>query len=285
MPNWGLEILFAAIALGIFIGVACIGGTNPANLIQGEDGRLSSSKFQFFVWTGTVIAAYGALVAAWAHNCTCPFSMANFPTLPNNVLLAMGFSVATLTAAKGVTSAYVASGRVAKNVGPARWNLADLIRADGSDQPDLAKVQMLSWTFIAVGTYIYSVIASLGTFGPKADFPDIPNALMVLMGIGQGAYLGAKVVGSTAVAVASISPSTAVANAPVQILGSGFGTQAGVVIFGATSIANPVAWTDSAITVSVPPGPTANTQVTVTVLLPGQVGPGDPKQSTTFTYG
>jgi hypothetical protein len=174
------------------------------------------------------------------------------PGLPSNVLLAMGFSVITLATAKGVTTAYVAAGRIAKGRN-APVRLSDLVTQDDGTSPDLSKIQMLTWTVIAAMTYVYSVGAALPTFDvctSTASFPDIGTALMALMGIGQGAYLGTKIVSSNTVVLTSLSPAQGPAGSTVTINGSGFGTTPGSVLFGgvAASLApGSSSWTDTLI--------------------------------------
>src|SRR5713101_1829063 len=82
----------------------------PWEVIEGADGRRSTSKFQFLVWTSVIMFAYVALFIerSIAHN------YAPIDDIPRNLLLAMGFSGTTLAAAKAITSGYVASGRVSK---------------------------------------------------------------------------------------------------------------------------------------------------------------------------
>src|SRR5947207_2162509 len=48
---WG----FLAILLFLAVASAVSGSLNPLIVTIGQDGRLSTSKFQFFVWTGVVV--------------------------------------------------------------------------------------------------------------------------------------------------------------------------------------------------------------------------------------
>ena len=72
------------------------------------------------------------------------------------------------------------------------------IRVENLATFDLSKVQMIGWTLIAVGSYIINVIHQIDQIHTNPNYvsqlPDIDAALMVLMGLAQGAYLGKKLV-------------------------------------------------------------------------------------------
>ena len=123
-----------------------ITGNHPWKLVQGEEGRASTSKFQFWLWT--VVAAFAYVVFTVARIKQKTF--APIDTFLPGLLLAIGFSSTTAVAAKGTTSSYVSSGRVAKPTATGGQSVSDLI-SDDSGSPDLVKFQMLAWTFVAVG--------------------------------------------------------------------------------------------------------------------------------------
>jgi hypothetical protein len=81
-----------------------------------------------------------------------------------------------------------------------------------SERLDLSKAPMLAWTVIAIGTFLYGFLANYhgyvactGGSDAKQCFPDIDTALMVLMGLGQGTYLGGKLVATDPSIVDSIT--------------------------------------------------------------------------------
>lgn len=173
---------------------------NPWLLVQGADGRPSTSKFQFWLWTGGIIFSYSAIfsmkVAAGNYD---PIS-----EIPKNVLIAMGMSALSATVAKGITVGYVSSGRITKPAPTPETSGVGAILQDDTGFPDLSKVQMIAWTLIAIVTYLIAVASRIHT-GNFQGLPDIDSALMVLMGIGHGAYLGKKLV-SQDQAVAPVLP-------------------------------------------------------------------------------
>jgi hypothetical protein len=302
---YGLGLL----AVVLFLAVATLAPKSrrtTLGIIVGEDGRLSSSKFQFFLWTSVVIFSYVVLFVAGVHNTrhrtasSCPaitkdelttryafpatLSWCPIGDIPGNVLLAMGFSLITLATAKGVTSAYVNSGRIAKPPNPGKPSLADLVTQDGSGIPDLSKVQMLVWTLIASATYLYGVVSAVPTFA-GAPFPDISGTLMVLMGLGQGAYLGTKLATSQTAKISNLNPARGVSSGGiVKINGVGFGNVPGTVQFGdvvaALAVENgKLQWSDAQVAFVVPPARTSGQPfqsgetVYVVLLLQGETTP------------
>jgi len=179
--------VYGLVALLAFyvVSVSVVGGLNPLGVVVGADGRLSTSKFQFFMWTAIVVFVYAWVYAVRAKS----GQSGGADDFPQNVLIAMGFSVVTVAGAKGITVSYLKSGQIDKDGGPATGGLF----SDDAGLPDLTKIQMLVWTFIAGAVYVFQV-AHLSDAALVAKFPDIDGALMVLMGLGQGAYLGNKLV-------------------------------------------------------------------------------------------
>jgi hypothetical protein len=145
--------------------------------------------------------------------------------VPSNILIALGFSAVTMTTAKGITSAYVAGGRVDKSA-TARGGLL----TDDDGIADLSKIQLMTWTIIAIAIWVYLVALRLGDIAwadtltkDTASLPDIPAALMVLMGLSQGGYLGKKLVTTDTFRLDVLVPSIAQPGARVALFGAGFG--------------------------------------------------------------
>jgi hypothetical protein len=64
---------------------------------------------------------------------------------------------------------------------------------DDDGVADIGKFQLIGWTFTAVLTYLVR-LTDLISRNAFPELPDIDSALMVLMGLGHGAYLGKKLV-------------------------------------------------------------------------------------------
>ena len=214
-------------------------------LIVGNDRRLSTSLFQF-LWTVVIVFCYGGLIAwscgliggsdivdavtkAVTHAGAC-----YMPTAPTNIFLVMGFSVVTLAMAKGITTTYVNRGLTSKE--PATTPKFSDLLCDDDGNPDLSKIQLLTWTFIGAFTYVGHVFGMLvANNSDRNSFPDIDQSLMILMGIGERCVPrddGRLVV--VALTLASLTPARAKVGATVSIKVSGFGTTIGTVVFGDT---------------------------------------------------
>jgi hypothetical protein len=157
-----------------------------ASLVEGADGRLSTSKFQWLLWT---VVAIFAFVEVTAERLLRGLSVGDpaSPEMPVNLLVAMGLSAATMIVAKGVTSAYARDGLVDKS-GVAPVHRGGLL-TDDDGAVDLSKAQMVSFTLIAIAFYL---IRLLGQAGATPVMVDIDGTLMALMGLSQGGYLGKK---------------------------------------------------------------------------------------------
>ena len=173
------------------------GSWSIKQLIEGADGHPSTSKLQWFLWTVVVLFSYVVLYAAQAAN-------GNFDPIinvPDNLLIAMGISSFSMVAAKGITVSQVQSGQIVKpQATPGTATLGSVLK-DDAGYPDLSKIQILAWTFIAIVVFlvqIFNAVRTPSTATPYAlVLPDIGSSLMILMGLGHGAYLGKKLVSTS----------------------------------------------------------------------------------------
>jgi hypothetical protein len=262
----------AALVLVVFVVVWTAGKfQDPLKLIRGEDNRLSTSQFQFWLWTLVVFFAYATIYTARAlKGVPDPISY-----IPGNVMLVMGFSASTYAAARAITGAFVDTGRIPKTLAPTsgRGSLGGidqlLTRDDGS--VDLQKVQILTWTVIAVAIYVTLVVGTVGhiqqvvgtsalmneiqTKGYLVGLPNIDSALMVLMGLSQAAYLGGKLTSTSQPRITAVSTSRLALGQQFTILGASLGNDkdAGVVTLSGVTI--PVSagrWTPTKIDLRMP---------------------------------
>src|SRR5438105_11966794 len=90
----------------------------------------------------------------------------------------------------------------------------------------------------------------------RCGLPDIDGALMVLMGLGQGAYLGKKLTVMTPIArLRALAPANGKPGDPITIYGASFGaTQNGSLItLDGTPLADaPQTWQDTQIRFTIP---------------------------------
>ncbi len=170
-------------------------------LIEGADGHPSTSKLQWFLWTVVVLFSYVMIYAAQAAN----DNFAAIANIPDNLLIAMGISSFSMVAAKGITVSQVQSGQVVKpQADPQNVSLGSIVQ-DDAGYPDLSKIQIMAWTLIAIVVYLLQVNHTVADPTLPSDgtlltltLPDIGGSLMLLMGLGHGAYLGKKLVSTSA---------------------------------------------------------------------------------------
>jgi hypothetical protein len=237
-PNWRNDALAYGI-LGVLlfygISIAVSGSFQPFHLAIGADGLLSVSKFQFLIWNGTAVLCYLWLYA---------FRVVHLPTtdalsVPQNLMYAMGFSIATFAAAKGITTAYIGAGRISKPDNPGPTGVQNLVAQDDGTTPDLSKIQMLVWTLIAVVVYMVKFVHVINAQPPLTDaalqLPNIDTPLLVLMGLGQAAYLGNKLTASDVPVLTSLSQSSGKAGSAITVNGSNLWGMATVLFNGQPS--------------------------------------------------
>lgn len=291
-------------------------------LYKGADGKPSASKLQWLLWTVVVVFAYIAIYAARVMK----GHIEPITDIPQNILLSMGFSVTTMATAKGITSAYTASGRDNRAPADAQGkpdpSNKSGIFLDEDGFPELSKIQMIAWTLIAIVTYLFSVNTTLTTYAQASDtaankapttatatapppatltatasqtttisvtanpsttisvtsnppaaansgsenatkpvsLPDIDGALMVLMGLGQGAYLGKKLTKSDQPRLSGLSAGSGAPGTELKITGSSFGDgrNGSLITFDGNPIQSDVLdanWQDSAVTFTIPDKP------------------------------
>jgi hypothetical protein len=283
LPALGVGLLALAI---LWILYRLLGGTwDVSGLYCGTDHRPSTSKFQFFLWTIVVFFSY---VSIYAARCTLG-SYGALPEFRKNLLVVMGLSAATMVTAKGITTAYVASGRIAKQDASAQPSRGAAspggkggLYTDDDGYPDLSKVQVLSWTFIAIAIYLIQVESAISAATlDKLSLPDIDSSLIALMGLGQAAYLGKKLTTTDTPRITGISPGTAKPGTKVVLGGLSLGNaQDGSVITLDDSPTDAVVskWSDTSIEFVVPPAQAGGTnwlpgqRVTVGVVVSGLSG-------------
>lgn len=189
--------------------------------VKGEKQEdLSASKLQALVWTYVTLFVYASVFGARVLSSDPEAALGKLSDVPISLLVLMGLSVATAAGSKGVTVSYKDQGRIEEKSGGAFTN------PDGN--PNLAKAQMLIWTFVAAGIYVYNVV----TFITGGDFklPEVDGALLVLMGASQGAYVGDKLVSRDirkTPKLNSLLPLKGPAGTTITILGENFGDAQG----------------------------------------------------------
>ena len=241
--GWGIVSLLLFWLLMLIL----TGKANPFSLVIGEDGRPSTSKLKPYLWTVVVVYSYVTIYAAryrfGAFNAISDF--------PPSLLLAMGFSAVTAVTAKGITESKQAKGQLNKPPVESNQVKTEAMASDGEpatppppdntagpgaifqdDQgfPDLAKIQTMIWTLIAIVTYLFYVsravsgITSLDT-AMSTKMPDIDQVLLVLMGLGDAMYIGDKLVTTDVPVISGVAPTEGKVGQEIRLLGSKFGAE------------------------------------------------------------
>jgi hypothetical protein len=258
---WGVLSL-----IGLWFSVSLVSGKlNPFSFVIGEDQRPSTSILKPYLWTIVVVFSYVSIYAARLHKGVWQVDM----SIPPNVLLAMTYDVVTAVAARSITETKVRSGEIVKPPPPppatraATANPADgagavVLSDDG--QADLSKIQALVWTFIAIVAYLFAVTHTvsqiMGSQTPAdIKFPDIDAVMMVLMGLGNAAYLGKKLVSTETPRLRDLSPVSGPKRTEIKLSGNAFGASQGgskITIDGLEVVETPQAWSDTLITFLLP---------------------------------
>lgn len=274
------------------------GRWSPVAFFEGADGRPSTSKFQFFIWTLAVLWAY---IVLFTVRLLAGLDPPALPDVPTNLMIAMGLTIATAATAKGITTSYVASGQIVKPPAPASAGVGALIQ-DDTGFPDLSKAQMLGWTGVALLVFLTTVhlratsavdpqnwppkppTSAQGT-GTKPGshplaLPDIDAALMVLMGLGQGAYLGKKLVTTTTPRLTGLTPVHGAPPTAIVLTGEAFGATQNDSLIVVDGVPLPItvgSWTDARISFTLPavdaagqPWTPPGRTLTVSVIVSGQ---------------
>jgi len=156
-----------------------------AMFLDKQTNTYSLSILQFHMWTAATLFGYTffalskLLVQRGGVIVDVPGGV---PGIVGTGLAGIGIGAGTAVAAQLI------QGVNAKGAGEEAPSPSDLVTSGGAIAPD--RVQMLVWTFIAVGMFI----AAVWSQNPATTngLPEIPSTLMQLMGLSSIGYLGGK---------------------------------------------------------------------------------------------
>lgn len=148
-------------------------------LLSTADGRMSISLTQMFLWT----MAVGASVLIFG------ITRLEIPNIPASLWCLMGLSVTTSVVSHSQTD-YLQNGKSkrGKNRGGRKPDPKDLLMVklpDGTEDADLSRAQLLFWTVITLIIFFTKSYAA-------GEIWDVPDALLILMGISQAGYVTRK---------------------------------------------------------------------------------------------
>jgi hypothetical protein len=195
-PYWGWFGALTVLALW-FLSATLTNDWNPFALAMGADNRLSTSKFQVWLWTAAVGFGY---MMVYADRAISQGHYEPLTAIPQNVLIALGISVTSAVAAQAITGSKAAADPNApRPKATPSYDPSALVRNDDQSTASLTKVQVLFWTLISVVVFLvtaFDTVGSIATCVPSGTaacgLPDIDTTLMLFMGLGHATYIGGK---------------------------------------------------------------------------------------------
>jgi len=159
--------------------------------LRDEQHLLSLARVQLFLWVAIVIFAF-----TWFTVVRVLLGVPAFSgSFPPNLLGILAFSTGS-----AVVSAQISRQRqeLLKRA-PKQWRaLLDEV-SNGELRPSLGRFQMLGWTIVSIGIYVFLVSSSAyqvlihGSAG-SLSIPELDPTLVALMGVSHACYLGSKYV-------------------------------------------------------------------------------------------
>ena len=180
-------------------------------ILAGQDNRLSTSKTVAFAWT--VAVAFGLLslvVAIWLGD-HAPWDLQVARGLQEEYLLLLGGPYAAAILAKYATSQQ----QDTKTDGPVGGAGATQLVTNDNGDTDLGDFQYVLFNVIGLMFFFGDFIGHL-----SAGFPNLPPLLTGLVLTSTGGYSAKKLLQQAAPALISVTPSSAVPQATVQIFGT-----------------------------------------------------------------
>ena len=159
-------------------------------IILNEAGYPSLAIFQFLLWT--VVVAFSYLMIYYLRINSGLYDPPS--TISTNILILLGISTAVPIVSAGVNSVVYHGSQSTPEI-PTEYKWSTMLLENG--KASLARYQMFLWTWIGIGLYIvilfYTVFSPATIANPQLlELPDIDPTLVVLMGLSQGAFIGAK---------------------------------------------------------------------------------------------
>lgn len=164
--------------------------------LRDDHGCPSLARLQLVSWTALVIFAFAWITLIRILSGVPAFS----GSFPPNVLGILLISTGSTVVARQIETSTPLRKSAWKRLGDSWRGLLDEINSDKRGiHPSLARFQMLGWTVISIGIYVLIIFVEVqhawisGSVG-ALTLPDLDPTLLLLMGISQSGYLGAKYV-------------------------------------------------------------------------------------------
>ena len=148
--------------------------------IDKETDTYSLSKLQFYLWTLVALVGY---VYAFLGHCLVQGQLA-LVDVPSGLSGLLAISASTAAMATGIHTI-----RGAKGAGPVQPSFGDFLTTGGIVAPE--RLQLLVWTFVGCAGFLFVVVAT--DPGNVQGLPQVPDGLLLLMGVSSFGYVGGKV--------------------------------------------------------------------------------------------
>ena len=190
----------------VLLGFAVVLGLAANSRIDGilidERGRDSLTHFQLCLWTITVLSLLSGVFFGLVHGVTNPLNI----VIPDQVLLLLGIVLGSAVTATGVKRAkdVIRPGNVAVSGGSDLATAPKLMQmflveegASANEAVDIAKFQGFVITILLVISYISVTVNAISAAGTAQNMTSLPGfngkAVLILLGISQGAYVAGKI--------------------------------------------------------------------------------------------
>jgi hypothetical protein len=185
---WTIAILVVILAgIGLVLVLRNKKGDKKVGQLLGavcdEDGQVSMALLQMGLWTiavGSMVLAFGLL-------------RLSVPDIPDTLITLMLFAAGTTTAGQYQSKIRMREDKKLKELKGKKDEIDDMsfwmrlntmfYTEKDSDYPSIAKIQVLIWTAITLTLFIYLSIK-------EGELWEVPNELVILMGISQATFLG-----------------------------------------------------------------------------------------------
>jgi hypothetical protein len=207
------------------------------DIIRDGNWYPSLARFQMALWTGIIIFVFVSIALFGL------FSGVEIPSsMPSNIFVVLGLTAGTLAAGTALSELKYA-GATPPDVPPTKEISSDKVRKKlpkfktmlmEYDKISLSRFQMFAWTWVGIIAYLGLVFLEVNDHlydSAGLSVPDLPQLLIVLMGIGQGTYLANKSVKPPFISINEIRPGKISLQREknfITILGSNFGTTGSV---------------------------------------------------------
>lgn len=202
--------------------------------VVGKDGRVSTSKFQFMIWTLVIFFALFSVLIAWAGvhffgdllggnwakelEPRLAGGLESFLSdgLTDTYMILLGIPVAGAVASKGITASKVEGGSIVKapKAEDSQTSGARELIGDDKGGVDIGDLQYLLFNLLTIGYFLVLFFTD-----PSGGLPEIPDTLLGLTGVAAAGYVGKKSIYTEPPVLLGIMPSAAAPDAPVRVYG------------------------------------------------------------------